>query len=145
MRPLAALIAPAIAIALPLPATAAPTAQPAMQKTASGIQYQVLRPARTKGKGPHPAATDRVQVNYRGMLADGTTFDASRYDEPATFALDEVIPGWTEGVQLMEPGAKYRFIIPPELAYGEGGAGGVIPPNATLTFDIELLAINPPE
>ncbi|WP_380875289.1 hypothetical protein ACFB49_04060 [Sphingomonas sp. DBB INV C78] len=130
----------ALAIAAALPAAPA-LAAPAVTKTASGIEYQVLR----KGKGPRPAATDRVQVNYRGMLADGTTFDASRYDMPVTFPLDQVIPGWTEAVQLMEVGSKYRFVIPPELAYGDAGAGADIPPGATLTFDIELVAINPPE
>lgn len=128
----AALSAPALAADAPTTGT-----------TASGIAYQVLRPG--DRKGAHPRPTDTVKVNYRGMLADGTTFDASRYDEPISFRLDDVIPGWTEGVQLMTVGAKYRFVIPPALAYGERGAGGVIPPNATLTFDIELLAINPPE
>ncbi|SNS77643.1 FKBP-type peptidyl-prolyl cis-trans isomerase FkpA [Sphingomonas laterariae] len=132
----------ALALAVALPAAPALAANPApMVKTASGIEYQVLRKA--KGKALRPAATDRVRVNYRGMLADGTTFDASRYDEPVTFGLDEVIPGWAEGVQLMEVGSKYRFVIPPALAYGSAGAGGVIPPDATLTFDIELIAINP--
>lgn len=135
------LVLPLAPAALSAPAVAANA--PASGKTASGIEYQVLRPGNPKGA--HPGPTDTVRVNYRGMLADGTTFDASRYDEPITFPLSEVIPGWTEGVQLMTVGAKYRFVIPPALAYGERGAGGVIPPNATLTFDIELLAINPPE
>jgi FKBP-type peptidyl-prolyl cis-trans isomerase FkpA/FKBP-type peptidyl-prolyl cis-trans isomerase FklB len=111
-----------------------------MTTTASGLQYQVLR----EGEGEHPLATDTVLVHYEGRLADGTVFDSSyARGEPASFPLDHVIPGWTEGVQLMTPGAKYRLIVPPELAYGEAGAGGVIPPNATLTFDVELLAIAP--
>lgn len=122
------------------PALAAAQA-PATGKTASGIEYRVVRP----GKGAHPGPSDTVRVNYRGMLANGATFDASRYDEPITMKLDEVIPGWTEAVQLMPLGSKYRFTIPPALAYGDEGAGGVIPPGATLTFDIELLAINPEE
>lgn len=127
----------------PMPSVSAAASSPAIGRTASGIEYQVLR--KGKGKGAHPVATDSVQVNYRGMLADGRTFDASRYDEPVTLRLDEVIPGWTEAVQLMTVGSKYRFVIPPALAYGAEGAGGVIPPDATLTFDIELLAINPSE
>lgn len=142
MRALAAALllgAPLASAALPAAAIAATA--PTSGKTASGLEYQVLRPG--DAKGAHPGPNDTVTVHYRGMLADGTTFDASRYDEPITFALSEVIPGWTEGVQLMTVGAKYRFVIPPALAYGEQGAGGVIPPNATLTFDIELLAINP--
>lgn len=123
------------------PASAAAVHAPLSGRTASGIEYRVLRPA----KGAHPGPADTVRVNYRGMLASGLTFDATRYDEPITIRLDEVIPGWTEAVQLMTAGSKYRFVIPPALAYGAEGAGGVIPPDATLTFDIELLAINPPD
>lgn len=139
MKPFHPALALSISLALlSAPATAA-TAPATSGKTASGIEYRTLRPA----SGPHPGPADTVRVNYRGMLANGATFDASRYDEPITFRLDDVIPGWTEAVQLMAVGSKYRFFIPPALAYGDEGAGGVIPPNATLTFDIELLAINP--
>ena len=111
-----------------------------VKTTASGLQYEVL----TEGQGESPVATDTVAVNYEGRLVDGTVFDSSyQRGEPAVFRLDQVIPGWTEGVQLMKPGAKYRFTIPPELGYGAAGAGGVIPPNAVLQFDVELLAIAP--
>lgn len=108
--------------------------------TASGLQYEVL----TEGEGESPIATDRVAVHYEGRLTDGTVFDSSyQRGEPAVFPLNQVIPGWTEGLQLMKPGAKYRFTLPPELGYGAQGAGGVIPPNAVLQFDVELLAIAP--
>ena len=107
--------------------------------TASGLKYEVL----TEGSGPKPSATDNVTVHYKGTLTDGTVFDSS-YDrgQPATFPLNRVIKGWTEGVQLMSPGSKYRFTIPPELGYGAAGAGGRIPPNATLVFEVELIKIN---
>ena len=109
-----------------------------VQTTASGLQYEVL----TQGNGPTPAATDTVAVHYEGRLTDGTVFDSSyQRGEPAVFPLNQVIPGWTEGVQLMKTGSKYRFTIPPELGYGAEGAGGVIPPNAVLVFDVELLAV----
>lgn len=106
--------------------------------TASGLQYLVL----TEGDGAMPAATDRVTVHYRGTLLDETVFDSS-YDrgEPATFPVNGVIPGWTEALQLMKVGGKYRLFIPPDLAYGEQGAGADIGPNATLVFEVELLAI----
>ena len=106
--------------------------------TKSGLQYQVI----TEGKGAKPKATDRVSVHYKGTLLDGTTFDSS-YDrgQPATFPLNAVIPGWTEGVQLMSVGSKYKLWIPAELGYGERGAGPKIGPNATLTFEVELLSI----
>lgn len=108
--------------------------------TPSGLQYEVL----TEGKGDKPAATDTVTVHYTGTLLDGSVFDSSvERGEPATFPLSAVIPGWTEGVQLMSKGAKYRFYIPSDLAYGmQGTPGGPIGPNATLIFDVELLEIN---
>ena len=114
---------------------------PAVQTTASGMQYIVLRDA----EGPKPKATDKVKVHYEGTLIDGTKFDSS-YDrgESIDFPLNQVIQGWTEGIQLMSVGSKYKFFIPYELAYGEQGAGGVIPPYATLIFTVELLDINPP-
>jgi len=111
--------------------------RPGVQTTASGLQYEVL----AKGDGPTPASTDRVTVHYRGTLVDGKEFDSSHGDEPVTFALDRVIPGWTEGVQLMPVGSKYRFVLPPELAYGERGSAPDIGPNATLIFEVELLGI----
>jgi len=107
--------------------------------TASGLQYQIL----TAGTGnKSPSATDSVTVHYKGATLDGEEFDSSySRGEPATFPLNQVIPGWTEGVQLMKEGAKYRFYIPSELAYGENGAGRLIGPNATLIFDVELIKI----
>jgi FKBP-type peptidyl-prolyl cis-trans isomerase len=106
--------------------------------TPSGLQYQVL----SAGTGASPAATDRVTVHYTGKLLDGKEFDSSvRRGQPATFPLNGVIPGWTEGVQLMKVGGKTRFFIRPELAYGERGAGEVIGPQSTLVFEVELLAI----
>ena len=113
-----------------------------VQVTPSGLQYMVLR----QGAGPRPMPTDHVRVNYRGTLLDGSVFDSS-YERgaPAEFALDEVIRGWTEGVGLMPVGSKYRFWIPASLGYGaKGTPGGPIPPNATLSFDVELMAILPP-
>jgi FKBP-type peptidyl-prolyl cis-trans isomerase FkpA len=107
--------------------------------TPSGLQYMVLR----QGAGPRPKPGDHVRVNYRGTLLDDTVFDSS-YDrgQPAEFGLDQVIPGWTEGVSMMPVGAKYRFWIPGDLAYGaKGTPGGPVGPNATLVFDVELMAI----
>ena len=104
----------------------------------SGLQYQVLR----EGNGRKPKATDQVKCHYEGMLIDGTLFDSSiQRGEPATFPLNGVIAGWTEGLQLMQEGAKYRFFIPYQLGYGERGAGGSIPPFAALVFDVELLEV----
>ena len=104
----------------------------------SGLQYQVLK----EGKGKKPSATDQVKCHYEGTLIDGTIFDSSyQRNEPATFGLNQVIAGWTEGVQLMSEGAKYRFFIPYNLAYGERGAGAQIPPFAALVFDVELLKV----
>lgn len=106
----------------------------------SGLQVEML----AAGEGPTPTATDTVLVHYEGRLADGTVFDSSyQRGQPAVFGVGDVIPGWTEGLQLMRPGGKARFTIPPELGYGASGAGGVIPPNAVLVFDVELLAIAP--
>lgn len=108
-----------------------------VQVTDSGLQYKVV----TMGEGAKPAATDRVTVHYRGTLLNGEEFDSSySRNQPMTFQLDQVIPGWTEGVQLMPVGSKFMFYIPPGLAYGENG-GGPIGPNATLIFEVELLGI----
>jgi FKBP-type peptidyl-prolyl cis-trans isomerase len=107
--------------------------------TASGLQYQVL----TEGSGASPAASDNVTVHYKGTTIDGKEFDSSySRGAPATFPLNRVIAGWTEGVQLMKEGAKYRFFIPSNLAYGERGAGRDIGPNAALIFDVELIKVN---
>jgi FKBP-type peptidyl-prolyl cis-trans isomerase FklB len=96
----------------------------------------------TEGTGKKPSATDNVECHYEGRLIDGTVFDSSyRRGEPATFPLNGVIAGWTEGVQLMGEGAKYRFFIPFDLAYGTRGAGASIPPYATLVFDVELIKV----
>ena len=113
--------------------------KPGVVTTASGLQYQVL----TAGTGPKPAAGANVRVHYRGTLLDGTVFDSS-YDrnEPAEFGLSAVIPGWTEALQLMPVGSKYKLWIPQDLAYGEQGTpGGPIPPGSTLVFEVELLGL----
>jgi len=107
-------------------------------QTKSGLQYEVL----TEGTGKSPKATDTVRCHYEGRLLDGTVFDSSyKRGEPADFGLNQVIPGWTEGVQLMKEGAKFRFHIPYLLAYGERGAGAQIPPYSTLIFDVELIKV----
>ena len=116
-------------------------AQPGWSTTASGLQYK--RTSEANPDGAQPGETDTVLVHYAGRLINGSEFDSS-YDrgQPAEFGLDQVIPGWTEGLGLMPVGGKYRFWIPGELAYGEKGTpGGPIGPNATLVFDVELLAI----
>lgn len=106
--------------------------------TDSGLQYEVL----VEGNGASPKATDQVTVHYTGKLIDGTVFDSSLdRGQPATFGVTQVIPGWVEALQLMKVGAKWRLYIPSEIAYGPQGAGGVIGPNATLIFDVELLNI----
>lgn len=106
--------------------------------TKSGLQYEVL----TEGTGKSPKATDKVRCHYEGRLLDGSVFDSSyQRGEPADFGLNQVITGWTEGVQLMKEGAKYRFYIPYLLAYGERGAGASIPPYSTLIFDVELIKV----
>ena len=106
--------------------------------TASGLQYQILK----NGSGRKPSREDTVRVHYEGRLLNGNVFDSSiARNEPAEFPLGQVIPGWTEGVQLMPVGAKYRFFIPAALAYGEHGAGDAVPPHSTLIFDVELLDI----
>ena len=113
-----------------------------VQTTESGLQYIVLE----VGEGDSPIAADSVEVHYEGRLIDGTVFDSSfERGQTVTFGLTQVIPGWTEGLQLMKPGAKFKFIIPPDLGYGEGGAGQMIGPNATLLFDVELIAVVPRE
>ncbi|PST88376.1 FKBP-type peptidyl-prolyl cis-trans isomerase [Photobacterium jeanii] len=110
-------------------------------KTESGLLFHVD----TQGEGEKPAATDTVKVHYKGMLTDGTEFDSSyKRNQPATFPLNQVIPGWTEGVQLMPVGSKFTFVIPPELAYGSQ-ANPTIPANSTLVFEVELLDIVKPE
>lgn len=114
-------------------------AQPAAsQTTPSGLVYQSLK----EGSGASPTATDTVRVHYRGTLVDGKEFDSSyKRGEPAEFPLNRVIPCWTEGVQKMKPGGKAKLTCPPAIAYGSRGAGAAVPPDATLTFEVELLSI----
>jgi len=112
--------------------------KPGVKVTPSGLQYEVIKP----GNGPVPKPSDRVRVHYHGTLVDGTVFDSSvQRGEPITFRLDRLIPGWVEGIQLMKVGAKYRFVIPPELAYGQRGSPPKIGADATLVFEVELLGI----
>lgn len=129
-----------LAAALCGAAAAALAQQPASNPvtTRSGLVYQSLK----EGSGASPAATDVVRVHYRGTFPDGREFDSShKRGEPTEFPLNRVIPCWTEGVQLMKPGGKAKLVCPPAIAYGERGAGTVIPPNATLHFEIELLSV----
>ncbi len=108
-----------------------------MVTTYSGLRYQILR----EGNGPRPSSFHRVKVHYHGTLPDGTVFDSSvQRGQPSTFGLNQVIAGWREGLMLMKQGSKYRFIIPPELAYGSRGTGN-IGPNQTLIFEVELIEI----
>ncbi|MBE2205760.1 MAG: FKBP-type peptidyl-prolyl cis-trans isomerase [Chthoniobacterales bacterium] len=112
--------------------------KPGINQTASGLQYKILEP----GTGKAPKATDTVLVNYRGTLLDGREFDSSyKRNAPIEFPLNGVIPGWTEGLQLIKEGGKIQLFIPPNLAYGSRGAGGVIGPDATLIFEVELLKV----
>ena len=112
--------------------------KPGVVTTTSGLQYKVLR----EGEGAKPSKQGEVEVHYKGTLIDGTVFDSSyERGESISFLLNQVIPGWSEGVQLMSQGAKYEFYIPPDLAYGAKGVPGVIPPNATLIFEVELLKV----
>lgn len=121
----------------PLP-TAPATALSGVQTTYSGLKYEVLR----SGTGARPASYNRVKVHYHGYLPDGTVFDSSvERGDPATFGLNQVISGWREGIPLMQVGAKYRFTVPPHLAYGARGAPPKIGPNQTLMFDVELFEV----
>lgn len=109
-----------------------------VKTTSSGLQYEVL----AEGDGPMPTEGDQVMVHYTGKLIDGTVFDSSvERGEPATFGVTQVIPGWVEALQLMKAGSKWRLFIPSDLAYGPRGAGGLIGPNQTLIFDVELLKV----
>jgi FKBP-type peptidyl-prolyl cis-trans isomerase FkpA len=118
---------------------AAAAKEPGATQTASGLVYRVLK----DGTGASPKATDLVKVHYRGTFPDGREFDSSyKRNEPTEFPLNQVIPCWTEGVQRMKVGGKAKLTCPSSIAYGARGAGNVIPPNATLLFEVELLAIN---
>ncbi|GAA0770730.1 FKBP-type peptidyl-prolyl cis-trans isomerase [Ideonella azotifigens] len=130
----------AAACAVALLSGAAHAADPAPVTTASGLVYTPLK----EGTGASPSATDKVKVHYRGTLMDGKEFDSSySRNEPAEFPLNRVIPCWTEGLQRMKVGGKAKLTCPPGIAYGSKGAGGgLIPPNATLNFEVELLGIN---
>lgn len=119
---------------------AANKAKPGVQVTTSGLQYKVLKTA----EGAKPKGDDIVEVHYRGTLVDGTEFDSSiSRGQPASFGLNRVIKGWTEGLQLMPVGSKYQFVIPSELAYGQNGSPPKIPPHSTLVFEVELLSVKP--
>ena len=124
-----------------LVSVSAVVAQSAAVTTKSGLVYQSLK----DGSGAVPAATDTVKVHYRGTFLDGREFDSSyKRGEPTEFPLNRVIPCWTEGVQMMKPGGKAKLTCPPAIAYGERGAGSVIPPNATLNFEVELVSVRKP-
>ncbi len=114
--------------------------KPGVKVTKDGLQYQVLQ----EGKGPHPTASDQVTVQYKGMFINGKVFDSSyQRGQPATFDVEGVIPGFSEGLKLMRVGSKYRFVIPPDLAYGATGRQGGIGPDETLVFEVDLLKIEP--
>ena len=140
------LVAPLFSLLLATAASAqtdatltAASKEPGAQVTKSGLVYRSLK----DGTGSSPAASDRVKVHYKGSFPDGREFDSSyKRNEPTEFPLNGVIPCWTEGVQLMKTGGKAKLTCPSAIAYGQRGAGGVIPPNATLVFEVELLAIN---
>lgn len=113
--------------------------RPGVTALPSGLQYEII----TEGNGPRPTASQTVTCHYHGTVIDGTIFDSSvQRGKPASFPLNQVIKGWTEGVQLMSVGSKWRFFIPPHLAYGDRQVGSVIGPNMTLIFEVELLAIS---
>lgn len=113
--------------------------RPGVTETPSGLQYEIL----TEGNGPKPSATSKVTCHYHGTLIDGTIFDSSvQRGQPATFPLNMVIKGWTEALQLMPTGSKWRLFLPPHLAYGERQTGAVIGPNSTLIFDVELISFS---
>lgn len=119
--------------------SAAAAAEEKMVTTSTGLQYEVL----ASGSGASPKASDSVTVHYRGTLVDGTEFDSShKRGKPAVFPVNRVIPGWTEALQLMKEGDKWKLTIPPALAYGDRGAGALIPPNSTLIFEVELIKVN---
>lgn len=127
-----------LASACLLPATMTQAATANAVTTASGLVYESLK----DGTGDSPKATDIVKVHYKGMFLDGKEFDSSyKRGEPTSFPLNGVIPCWTEGVQRMKPGGKAKLTCPPSIAYGARGAGGVIPPNATLNFEVELISV----
>ena len=132
------LAAAAVHAATPTPMPLVPSLAPGAAVTPSGLRFQTLKP----GTGPHPGLADAVRVTYEGRLADGNVFDRSA--GPVGFAVADLVPGFTEALLLMSKGGTYRFWIPPALAYGSEGAGGVIPPNATLEFTVTLLDIAAP-
>ncbi len=112
--------------------------RPEVHTTASGLQYEIIK----EGEGVSPKPTDTVTVHYTGALIDGRVFDSSvERGEPATFGVTQVIPGWVEALQMMKPGAEWRIFVPSDLAYGPQGAGGIIGPNMTLIFDIQLIKV----